>query len=149
MFARVATTATTASRRSYATVARGSLVQPAPSPYIVFDREAKRAQRDRAAAANGGERSRTVDYVRAEIAERLLERFMARLIRVLPFILVLSLACTCRMFGTSSTTFWTWAPAPVTFLSFSNLEWPTRSSCSTPVVSPDFEHESQLLDRSE
>ena len=47
----------------------------APIPYEVFDRTAKRRQRDRAAARDGGERSRTVDYLRKEITERLVERF--------------------------------------------------------------------------
>ncbi|KAF8969362.1 S-adenosyl-L-methionine-dependent methyltransferase [Flammula alnicola] len=45
-------------------------------PYQVFDRNAKRMQRDRAALRDGGARSRTVDYVREEVAERLMERFM-------------------------------------------------------------------------
>jgi len=77
MYRRAATTATTATRRSFATVARGSF-SPATTPYIVFDRPAKRIQRDRAALAQDGESSRTVDYVRAEVAERLIERFMVR-----------------------------------------------------------------------
>ncbi|KAF8646391.1 hypothetical protein AX16_007257 [Volvariella volvacea WC 439] len=46
------------------------------NPYQVFDRNAKRLQRDRAATRGGGERSRTVDYVRDEVADRLMERFM-------------------------------------------------------------------------
>ncbi|KAF5333099.1 hypothetical protein D9611_002682 [Ephemerocybe angulata] len=45
-------------------------------PYQVFDRNAKRLQRDRAVARDGGDRSRTVDYIRDEIAERMMERFM-------------------------------------------------------------------------
>jgi hypothetical protein len=36
-------------------------------------------QRDRAAAKAGGERSRTVDYVRDDIAEGMMERFMVRI----------------------------------------------------------------------
>ena len=47
-------------------------------PYQVFDRNAKRMQRDRAAGKDGGERSRTVDYVRDDIAEGMMERFMVR-----------------------------------------------------------------------
>jgi len=45
-------------------------------PYQVFDRDVKRLQRDRAATSDGGSRSRTVDYVRDEVAERMLERFL-------------------------------------------------------------------------
>jgi NADH dehydrogenase [ubiquinone] 1 alpha subcomplex assembly factor 5 len=46
------------------------------SPLKVFDRETKRLQKDRAAARDGGTRSRTVDYVRDEVANRLIERFI-------------------------------------------------------------------------
>jgi hypothetical protein len=45
-------------------------------PFKVFDREAKRLQKDRAAARDGGTRSRTVDYVRDEVANRMIERFI-------------------------------------------------------------------------
>lgn len=45
-------------------------------PYQVFDRNAKRMQRDRAAARNQGAQSRVVDYVRDEVAERMMERFL-------------------------------------------------------------------------
>ncbi|KAH7103058.1 S-adenosyl-L-methionine-dependent methyltransferase [Auriculariales sp. MPI-PUGE-AT-0066] len=69
--------ATPSARRALATAARGaSLSPPAPAPYIVFDRNVKRIQRDRAAVAGGGQSSRTVDYVRNEFAERLIERLM-------------------------------------------------------------------------
>ncbi|KAF5321083.1 hypothetical protein D9619_000557 [Psilocybe cf. subviscida] len=44
-------------------------------PYEVFDRSVKRLQRDRAARRDG-ERSRVVDYVRDEVADRMMERFM-------------------------------------------------------------------------
>ncbi|KAK0243143.1 S-adenosyl-L-methionine-dependent methyltransferase [Armillaria nabsnona] len=43
-------------------------------PFTVFDRKAKQLQRDRAAAKDGGKSSATVDYVRDEVADRLLER---------------------------------------------------------------------------
>ncbi|PFH49262.1 hypothetical protein AMATHDRAFT_5076 [Amanita thiersii Skay4041] len=46
------------------------------NPYQVFDRQVKRMQRDRAANLDGGARSTTVDYVRNEVADRLMERFM-------------------------------------------------------------------------
>ncbi|KDR84075.1 hypothetical protein GALMADRAFT_275287 [Galerina marginata CBS 339.88] len=64
--------------RSFAAISSNS---PPPSlntigPYQVFDRNAKRMQRNRAALSEGGSRSRTVDYVREEVAERMLERFL-------------------------------------------------------------------------
>ncbi|PVF94775.1 S-adenosyl-L-methionine-dependent methyltransferase [Serendipita vermifera] len=46
------------------------------SPFAVFDRAAKRIQRDRAALKDGGESSRTVDYLRNEVAERMIERLL-------------------------------------------------------------------------
>lgn len=39
-------------------------------------------QRDNAASREGGAKSRTVDYVRDEVAERMLERFMVCLLNV-------------------------------------------------------------------
>lgn len=45
------------------------------NPYQVFDRAVKRHQRDTAASIDSGIRSATVDYVRDEAAERLMERF--------------------------------------------------------------------------
>ena len=48
----------------------------APAPYQIFDRYAKVLQKDRSAAANRVENSRTVDYVRDEIADRLIERVL-------------------------------------------------------------------------
>ncbi|KIK67615.1 hypothetical protein GYMLUDRAFT_215751 [Collybiopsis luxurians FD-317 M1] len=64
--------------RRYATASSSG---PSPSlnthtlgPYQVFDRKVKRIQRDRAASKDGGEPSRTVDYVRDEIADRMMER---------------------------------------------------------------------------
>ena len=39
----------------------------------------KRLQKDRAVAWDGGNRSRTVDYVRNEVADRMIERFLASL----------------------------------------------------------------------
>jgi hypothetical protein len=43
-------------------------------PFQVFDRSVKRLHKDRA-VRNGGERSRVVDYVREEVANRMAERF--------------------------------------------------------------------------
>ena len=48
----------------------------APTPYRIFDRYAKVLQKDRSAAPNRVENSRTVDYVRDEIADRLAERML-------------------------------------------------------------------------
>jgi NADH dehydrogenase [ubiquinone] 1 alpha subcomplex assembly factor 5 len=59
------------------------------APFEVFDRQAKRAQKDRAAVRRGGVdedgigglkggRSRVVDYLKAEVAERMGERFEVR-----------------------------------------------------------------------
>ncbi|KAG9317317.1 S-adenosyl-L-methionine-dependent methyltransferase [Chiua virens] len=46
------------------------------SAYRVFDRIAKQRQKDRAASRDGGARSRTVDYVRDEVADRMMERLL-------------------------------------------------------------------------
>ncbi|KII95277.1 hypothetical protein PLICRDRAFT_48238 [Plicaturopsis crispa FD-325 SS-3] len=64
--------------RSFAALSSSS---PPPNPntvgpYEVFDRAAKRLQRDRAAAQNGGASSRMVDYVRDEVADRMMERLL-------------------------------------------------------------------------
>lgn len=72
--------------RCYATL---SETTPPPgatvlAPYEVFDRNAKRMQRDRASVKDGGERSRLVDYLRREVAERVMERFEVRLVLELP-----------------------------------------------------------------
>ncbi|KAF9062221.1 S-adenosyl-L-methionine-dependent methyltransferase [Rhodocollybia butyracea] len=51
-----------------------SLTTHTLGPFQVFDRETKRIQRNKAASKNGGESSRTVDYVRDEVADRMMER---------------------------------------------------------------------------
>lgn len=48
----------------------------APAPYRIFDRYTKVLQKDRSAAPSRVENSRTVDYVRDEIAGRLIERML-------------------------------------------------------------------------
>jgi NADH dehydrogenase [ubiquinone] 1 alpha subcomplex assembly factor 5 len=48
----------------------------APAPYQIFDRYAKVLQKDRSAVPCCVENSRTVDYVRDEIADRLMERML-------------------------------------------------------------------------
>ncbi|KAJ3923737.1 S-adenosyl-L-methionine-dependent methyltransferase [Lentinula edodes] len=64
--------------RGYAAVSASgptpSLTMHTLGPFQVFDRETKRIQKDRAASKDGGESSRTVDYVRDEIADRMMER---------------------------------------------------------------------------
>lgn len=62
--------------RSLATLSHSQINIATRSPYQVFDRHAKRLQKDRAAARDGGNRSRTVDYVRDDVANRMMERFM-------------------------------------------------------------------------
>ncbi|KAL7282697.1 hypothetical protein ACG7TL_004171 [Trametes sanguinea] len=70
------TALSSAHRRPYASVSSSSPVNPnSVGPFQVFDRNVKRMQKDRAAARDGGARSRTVDYVRNEIADSLVERF--------------------------------------------------------------------------
>ncbi|KAI0677636.1 S-adenosyl-L-methionine-dependent methyltransferase [Trametes maxima] len=62
--------------RTYASISSSSPINPnSLGPFQVFDRNAKRIQKDRSAVREGGSRSRTVDYVRDEIADRLVERF--------------------------------------------------------------------------
>ena len=45
-------------------------------PYMIFDRNAKRKQKDRAALNEEGSYSRLVDYVRDEVADRMMERLL-------------------------------------------------------------------------
>lgn len=54
-------------KRSYTT---------APQSFQVFDRYAKRLQKDR--AASNAEESRTVDYLKDEIAARVADRFLVK-----------------------------------------------------------------------
>ncbi|THH16620.1 hypothetical protein EW146_g4046 [Bondarzewia mesenterica] len=62
--------------RAFASVSPSSQINPnTVGPFQVFDRNAKRLQKDRAALREGGQRSRTVDYVRDEVADRMIERF--------------------------------------------------------------------------
>lgn len=67
--------------RTYASLAPSSSSSSSDdvnAPYQVFDRNAKRLQKDRAASKEGGDRSRLVDYLRREVTERVLERFEVR-----------------------------------------------------------------------
>jgi NADH dehydrogenase [ubiquinone] 1 alpha subcomplex assembly factor 5 len=66
--------------RSLAAISSSS---PSPNPYTVgpfqvFDRAAKKLQKDRAIDRDAGVASRTVDYVRDEVADRMMERLLVR-----------------------------------------------------------------------
>ena len=61
--------------RAFASISNANINQP----FTVFDRNMKRLQRDRAAAKNDGEDSRTVDYLRNEVADRMIERLLVGL----------------------------------------------------------------------
>ena len=65
-------------QRLYASVASSSSDSNpyTVGPFKVFDRHAKRLQKDRAATRDGGRRSRTVDYLRDEVADMMIERFL-------------------------------------------------------------------------
>ncbi|KIJ69849.1 hypothetical protein HYDPIDRAFT_178281 [Hydnomerulius pinastri MD-312] len=69
-----------AAPRSYATRAfaseASSFAAPSTGAYQVFDRAVKQKQRDRAVLRDSGERSRTVDYLRDEVADRMMERLL-------------------------------------------------------------------------
>ncbi|KAG8865414.1 hypothetical protein FRB96_000304 [Tulasnella sp. 330] len=65
-------------RRLISTTARHQappLNGTAIGPFRVFDRKMKQMQKDRAASIDNGQRSRTVDYLRDEVADRVIERF--------------------------------------------------------------------------
>ncbi|OSX59519.1 hypothetical protein POSPLADRAFT_1184289 [Postia placenta MAD-698-R-SB12] len=63
--------------RLYAAVSASSPINPhTVGPYRIFDRHAKRRQKDRSALREAGVRSRTVDYVRDEVADRMIERLL-------------------------------------------------------------------------
>lgn len=72
--------------RALASVSGGSgTINPySVGPYQVFDRNAKKLQKERATSLDGGNRSRTVDYLRDEIADRMIERLMVRATSHLP-----------------------------------------------------------------
>ncbi len=68
--------------RSLASLSPFQINTTTQSPFQVFDRHAKRLQKDRAAARDEGHRSRTVDYIRDDVANRMIERFMASIYSV-------------------------------------------------------------------
>lgn len=59
-----------------------AVAAPSNTPYRVFDRYAKYLQRERAVRKNAGESSRRVDYIRDEVADRMLERFEVRYLKL-------------------------------------------------------------------
>lgn len=64
-------------RRCLASISSSSSINTTTAgPFQVFDRRAKQLQKNRAAAREDGSRSRTVDYVRDEVADRMLERLL-------------------------------------------------------------------------
>ena len=65
--------------RSLASAA-GPLNPGSAAPFQVFDRNLKVLHKDLSATLQDGERSRTVDYVRNEVADRMVERLMVRCI---------------------------------------------------------------------
>lgn len=64
-------------RRSFASLAAN------PGPFRVFDRQAKRLQKNSAALRDNGLASITVDYLRNEVADRMMERLDVYLCRAL------------------------------------------------------------------
>lgn len=63
--------------RAYASVSSSAPPNPnTVGPFQVFDRNAKRLQKNGSAAKDGGETSRIVDYVRDEVADRMMERLL-------------------------------------------------------------------------
>lgn len=71
--------------RHYASVS-SSLNPNSVGPFQVFDRNAKMMQKDRSAAHDDGERSRTVDYVREEVADAMVERLLVRSSCIVKFV---------------------------------------------------------------
>lgn len=63
--------------RFLASVTSSPLSNPlSVGPFQVFDRNLKRLQKDRAVERDAGVASRTVDYVRDEVADRMMERLL-------------------------------------------------------------------------
>jgi hypothetical protein len=60
-----------------------SLTKTHTPTYQIFDRSAKQLQRDCAAGRNAGAKSRVVDYLRDEVADRLMERLLVCSIELL------------------------------------------------------------------
>ncbi|KAI0355402.1 S-adenosyl-L-methionine-dependent methyltransferase [Trametes cingulata] len=61
--------------RALASVSSSSVNPNSVGPFQVFDRNVKRMQKDRAVTRDGGVHNATVDYLRQEISDRMIERF--------------------------------------------------------------------------
>lgn len=72
------TTLRTALRQPNRAYAVPSFAPASASPFAVFDRQLKRAQRDR--AARNVERSRLTDYVKDDVAQGMVDRLLVRLV---------------------------------------------------------------------
>jgi hypothetical protein len=86
-FVRGSFKARSSSYRAYASVSSSSPFNPTTvGPFQVFDRNAKRLQKNRSAVKEDGQASRTVDYVREEVADRMMERLLVGclLITIMP-----------------------------------------------------------------
>jgi NADH dehydrogenase [ubiquinone] 1 alpha subcomplex assembly factor 5 len=70
--------------RTRAFASESSSFPPVTGVYQVFDRVAKRKQRDRAVSRDAGVGSRTVDYVRDEVADRMMERLLVSRLVLFP-----------------------------------------------------------------
>lgn len=105
--------------RGLATIS-GSKIDKISSAYSVFDRNAKRMQKDRAALREGGSRSRAVDYLFDEVADRLAERLAAS-IKLVCLLTNLSFSYLCRTLGAHSPIYWTLVVERAICLSSSKL----------------------------
>lgn len=65
-----------ATSRTYASVSSSSPNPNTVGPFQVFDRNAKRIQKDASVTKDDGKTSRVVDYVREEVADRMMERLL-------------------------------------------------------------------------
>lgn len=115
----------------------------APAPYQIFDRYAKVLQKDRSAVPTRVENSRTVDYVRDEIAGRLIERMLVST-NPWSFFVYLNASCV-RISSGNSIPCWIWGPAQVTSRNYWRLERHRRSSCSIRAVRLHFSFMHRLL----
>jgi len=104
----------------------------APAPYQIFDRYTKVLQKDRSATPNRVENSRTVDYVRDEVADRLIERM---LVSYCPQVLLcIPERVMHRISSASSTPYSIWGLAQVTSLNCWRLRRHKRLLCLTQAV---------------
>lgn len=99
--------------RSLASVSSSSPPNPnTVGPFQVFDRHAKRLQKDRSVSKDGGEVSRTVDYMREEVADRMMERL---LVSVAVIVRGYRLTHSCRISKGNLIPFLTWVQVQATY----------------------------------